>query len=173
MLLNNIFAAAFDELRRNHGIKTQKELARRMGVSEDTITRVMKGRTDVTEDIITKLQTASGCIFNLQWLRGKDPFHMLAVDAENAIQNKKEIAPCTASTSISQPEKNIIDLATDLIVELEQLRRQTQNELALLVQARQSFDSATQELQKLIQSTHTKHPIDYFPNIAAEDTENK
>ena len=79
-LKNNIFAAAFDELKRNHGIKTQKELARRMGVSEDTITRILKDRTEVTEDIITKLQTASGCIFNLQWLRGEDPYHMLAED---------------------------------------------------------------------------------------------
>lgn len=69
---NNIFAAAFDYLKREQGVKTQKELARRMGVSEDTITRILKDRTDVTEDIITKLQTASDCIFNLQWLRGED-----------------------------------------------------------------------------------------------------
>lgn len=69
---NNIFAAAFDYLKREQGVKTQKELACRMGVSEDTITRILKDRTDVTEDIITKLQTASDCIFNLQWLRGED-----------------------------------------------------------------------------------------------------
>ena len=68
---NNIFAAAFDELKRNHGIKTQLELARRMGVNKDTITNILHYRTVVTEDIITRLQTASGCIFNLQWLRGE------------------------------------------------------------------------------------------------------
>ena len=79
-LRNNIFAAAFDYLKRNKGIKTQKQLAQLMGVSEDTITRILKDRTEVTEDIITKLQTASGCIFNLQWLRGEDTAHMLAQD---------------------------------------------------------------------------------------------
>ena len=79
-LRNNIFAAAFDYLKRNKGIKTQKQLAQLMGVSEDTITRILKDRTEVTEDIITKLQTASGCIFNLQWLRGEDTTHMLAQD---------------------------------------------------------------------------------------------
>ena len=79
-LRNNIFAAAFDYLKRNKGIKTQKRLAELMGVSEDTITRILKDRTEVTEDIITKLQTASGCIFNLQWLRGEDAGHMLASD---------------------------------------------------------------------------------------------
>ena len=70
-LRNNIFAAAFDYLKREKGIKTQKHLAELMGVSEDTITRRLKDRTEVTEDIITKLQTASSCLFNLQWLRGE------------------------------------------------------------------------------------------------------
>ena len=79
-LRNNIFAAALDELKRREIIKTQKDLAKLMGVSEDTITRILKDRTDVTEDVITKLQTASGCIFNLQWLRGEDPYHMLISD---------------------------------------------------------------------------------------------
>lgn len=81
-LKNNRFAAAFDELRRNHGIKTQKELARLMGVSQDTITRILRDYTEVTEDIITKLQTATGCIFNLQYLRGEDNVPMLAADVE-------------------------------------------------------------------------------------------
>ena len=86
-LRNNIFAAAFDYLKREKGIKTQKMLAALMGVSEDTITRILKDRCDVTEDIITKLQTASGCIFNLQWLRGEDPIHMLAIDvAEDLVK---------------------------------------------------------------------------------------
>ena len=86
-LRNNIFAAAFDYLKRNKGIKTQKQLAQLMGVSEDTITRILKDRTEVTEDIITKLQTASGCIFNLQWLRGEDATHMLAQDLADDVDN--------------------------------------------------------------------------------------
>ena len=82
-LRNNIFAAAFDYLKRNTDIKTQKDLALRMGVTENTITRILKDRTEVTEDIITKLQTASGSIFNLQWLRGEDDEPMLASDIGN------------------------------------------------------------------------------------------
>jgi plasmid maintenance system antidote protein VapI len=52
-----------------------------MDVSEDTITRILKDRTEVTEDVITKLQTASGCLFNLQWLRGESNI-MLAEDVQ-------------------------------------------------------------------------------------------
>ena len=70
-LRNNRFAEAFDELKRNHGITTQVQLAKRMGVNKDTITNILNYYTPVTEDIITKLQTASGCIFNLQFLRGE------------------------------------------------------------------------------------------------------
>ena len=96
-LRNNIFAAAFDYLKRNTDIKTQKELARRMGVTETTITRILKDYTEVTEDIITKLQTASGCIFNLQWLRGEDSEHMLAVDV---VETPKESKPVIDQSSM-------------------------------------------------------------------------
>ena len=96
-LRNNIFAAALDYLKRNTDIKTQKELARRMGVTENTITRILKDYTDVTEDIITKLQTASGCVFNLQWLRGEDSEHMLAVDV---VETPKESQPVIDQSSM-------------------------------------------------------------------------
>ena len=82
-LRNNIFAAAFDEMKRRGIVKKQKELAHKMGVSEDTITRILKDRTEVTEDVITKLQTASGCLFNLQWLRGESNIMLAeAVEAQ-------------------------------------------------------------------------------------------
>ena len=76
---NNIFAAAFDYLKRTTDIETQQDLADKMGVTKDTVSRIIRAKTDVTEDAITKLQTASGCIFNLQWLRGESET-MLAAD---------------------------------------------------------------------------------------------
>ena len=74
---NNNFAAAVDYLKRNGKIKTQKELAGIMGVSEDTITRILKGKR-VTEDAISKLQSATDCIFNIQWLRGESDIMLTA-----------------------------------------------------------------------------------------------
>ena len=78
---NNIFAAAFDYLKRTTDINTQQELADKMGVTKDTVSRIVTAKTKVTDDAITKLQTASGCIFNLQWLRGESDV-MLAADAD-------------------------------------------------------------------------------------------
>lgn len=75
---NNNFAAAFDYLKRNTDIHTQQELADRMGVSKDTISRIITAKTDVTEDAITKFQTATDCIFNLQWLRGESDVMLMS-----------------------------------------------------------------------------------------------
>jgi len=81
---NHIFAAAIDELRRREGKKlSQKEIAERMGVNENTVSRILNLHNEVTEETITQLQTASGCIFNLQWLRGESDV-MLAADADKA-----------------------------------------------------------------------------------------
>lgn len=53
-----------------------------MGVNENTVSRILNLHNEVTEEAITQLQTASGCIFNLQWLRGESDV-MLAADVDN------------------------------------------------------------------------------------------
>ena len=139
-LRNNIFAAAFDYLKREKGIKTQKRLAELMGVSEDTITRILKDRCDVTEDIITKLQTASGCIFNLQWLRGEDSTHMLVADMVDEPQ-----AP--------QPEipdfiQKLFDEAVRMQTRNELLERQCEQLIAELRVSKDKNDTFLAELRK-------------------------
>lgn len=67
---NDNFAAALDHLKRQGIVSSQVELAKLIGVSKDTITNILHYYTPVTEDVITKLQTATNNLFNLQWLRG-------------------------------------------------------------------------------------------------------
>lgn len=114
---NKIFAAAYDHLKRTQGVRTQEQLAEKMGVSPETVSRIIKARTDVTEDAITKLQTASGCIFNLQWLRGESDV-MLAADI------KKNDGHATEATSPSSPDmssmiNSIIAAKDDAIASLK------------------------------------------------------
>lgn len=76
---NNIFAEAFRWIKKNvEGIKYQKDLAARIGVSEDTITRIMRDQTEVTDDFLCKFNEAFDNVFNYQWLRGEDNEPMLA-----------------------------------------------------------------------------------------------
>ena len=118
-LRNNIFAAAFDYLKREKGIKTQKRLAELMGVSEDTITRILKDRTEVTEDIITKLQTASGCIFNLQWLRGEESSPMLADDV---VEEKPQLDQSSLINAALAAKDELIAALRQQLDILQQLR---------------------------------------------------
>ena len=80
---NNIFAEAFRWIKKNvEGIKYQKDLAARIGVSEDTITRIMRDQTEVTDDFLCKFNEAFDNVFNYQWLRGEDNEPMLAADLD-------------------------------------------------------------------------------------------
>ena len=89
---NNIFAEAFRWIKKNvEGVKYQKDLAARIGVSEDTITRIMRDQTEVTDDFLCKFNEAFDNVFNYQWLRGEDNEPMLA--AELGSDNQHPSAP--------------------------------------------------------------------------------
>lgn len=95
---NNIFAEAFRWIKKNmEGIKYQKDLAARIGVSEDTITRIMRDQTEVTDDFLCKFNEAFGNIFNYQWLRGEDDAHMLASELNS--NNLHQSAPVIDASS--------------------------------------------------------------------------
>ena len=76
---NDNFAAALAYLKGRGDIETQKELALLMGVSEDTISRILKGGS-VSESTITKFHAATNGLFNLKWLRGQSDV-MLSAEA--------------------------------------------------------------------------------------------
>lgn len=76
---NDNFAAALAYLKGRGDIETQKELALLMGVSEDTISRILKGG-NVSESTITKFHAATNGLFNLKWLRGQSDV-MLSAEA--------------------------------------------------------------------------------------------
>ena len=81
---NNIFAEAFRWIKKNvEGVRYQKDLAARIGVSEDTITRIMRDQTEVTDDFLCKFNEAFDNVFNYQWLRGEDNEPMLAAELGN------------------------------------------------------------------------------------------
>lgn len=79
---NNNFAAALSILRQLEGQKLdQKDLAKRMGVSSNQISRIMNKQSNLTENIISKFQAASDNVFNIQWLRGESNL-IFAADVE-------------------------------------------------------------------------------------------
>lgn len=166
-LRNNIFAAAFDYLKRYTDIKTQKELARRMGVTENTITRILRDYTEVSEDIITKLQTATGCIFNLQWLRGEEDEPMLAKDKKPQQQQPSTIDQSSlVNALIAKCDETIASLKRELAAKDEVIKAKDERieDLAALAEERLHLIA---ELRRTITSEHlTDYP---FP-VGAADT---
>lgn len=174
-LRNNIFAAAFDYLKREKGIKTQKKLAELMGVSEDTITRILKDRCEVTEDIITKLQTASGCIFNLQWLRGEDAIHMLASDVTENLKNEPRQELDTASyinALIAKSDETIASLKRELDAK-DDIIKAKDDQIAMMRESITTKDdyiatlkSRITELRNIIDSKDIGMPDYITPGVA-------
>lgn len=176
-LRNNIFAEAFKWLKKNwEGIRYQKDLAAKIGVSEDTVTRIMRDQTEVTDDFLCKFNEAFDNVFNYQWLRGEDPFHMLMADVieaktEQLKQYKQIDQSSLVNAALAAKDDAIESLKRELITKddlIQSLREQidTKDQLiaeqkARLVDYRRIIDSQEKDAKFL------------FPVGSAEDIAHK
>ena len=119
---NKNFAEAFRWLKAHKdnegkGVKYQKDLADLVGVSEDTITRIMRDQTEVTDDFLCKFNEAFDNIFNYQWLRGEENEPMLAVDLgkSNPHQSAQVIEPSSMVNAIIAANNGALAAKDDLI----------------------------------------------------------
>lgn len=85
-LKNEIFAQAVDYLVREKIIVDQKDLAHQTGISPNTISRIMTGKVEPSDDTLRKMADKYG--FNMQWLRGYDSYHMFLNDVDYAEQQQ-------------------------------------------------------------------------------------
>lgn len=163
---NNIFAEAFRWIKKNvEGIKYQKDLAARIGVSEDTITRIMRDQTEVTDDFLCRFNEAFDNVFNYQWLRGEDNEPMLA--AELGKNNPHSSAPMidngSAINAALAAKDETIETLKARIAEL----KQTINDKVEIIKAR---DSRIITLERQLAAATTGDLSHYpFAIGAAED----
>lgn len=139
-LQNAIFAHVFDWLCREKYIDDQKALSKKTGISENTITNILKGKTDVSDRTLRKLNDGFGGIFNMQYLRGIDAYHMLISDFLDDIEYAASKAPYVSQVqepasyepkpTETENAASLIDLAASLIKEVEALRQQLVQEIS-------------------------------------------
>lgn len=172
---NKIFAEAFRWLKAHKdnegkGVKYQKDLAARVGVSEDTITRIMRDQTEVTDDFLCKFNEAFGNIFNYQWLRGEKNEPMLAAELgkSNPHQSAQVIDPSSMVNAIIAANNSALATKDDLIKskenEIAGLKRELRTKDELIISLRQQL-LQLQQLQRK-QSSHSPYP---FPTGVADD----
>lgn len=164
-----------DWLHKNKGIRDQRHLASIIGITPNSMSRIMNGQNNPSEDTLRKLNEAFGNIFNMKYLRGLVPYPMLVEDEKEPKPEPTPVDPGSSFTSTSvadlQKQKEQADIITDLltqsaklITENESIRRQLLEELTLIQQLRQDYTDAIQHLN---QAT-AKLTSDYFPSLAAE-----
>lgn len=118
---NTNFIAIYDWLRKHKGVKDRLSLSRQTGISQNTITNIMNGKTSVSEITMKKLNDAYNGIFNMQFLRGIDCDNMFSPDFQEPMQPKENI-PSWAN--------NLIDIMSKQIAENKILHRQLTDALA-------------------------------------------
>lgn len=79
-LKNEIFAHVLDWLIQEQKVEDQKDLAFKTGISQNTVSRIMTGKVEPSDDTLRKLNASFGNIFNMQYLRGESTV-MLIEDA--------------------------------------------------------------------------------------------
>lgn len=142
-LRNEIFAHVFDWLRMNQKVKDQLDLANKTEISKNTITNILNGKTKVSDKTLLKLNKGFGYIFNMDSLRGKDPYNMLIDDVNEDSAHTSPFVYCveqerepeqkaTEPKSHAEPlslqdgVESLLTLASQLIKENESLRRDLQ-----------------------------------------------
>ena len=167
---NNIFAEAFKWIKAHRdcegkGVKYQKDLAALIGVSEDTITRIMRDQTEVTDDFLCKFNEAFDNVFNYQWLRGEDNESMLAADLDrgNPHLSTTMIDNGSAINAALAAKDETIETLKARIVDLQQT-------IADKVEIIKSRDARIAELERQLAAAATSDLSHYpFAIGAAED----
>ena len=170
---NNIFAEAFKWIKAHRdkegkGVKYQKDLAALIGVSEDTITRIMRDQTEVTDDFLCKFNEAFDNVFNYQWLRGEDNEPMLA--AELGKSNPHPSAPMIDNSSAINAalaaKDETIETLKDRIVDLQQT-------IADKVEIIKARDARIIELERKLAAATTGDLSRYPFTMGAAEERNK
>lgn len=79
-LRNQLFKVAVDYIYKEHLADSQGDLAKKIGISESALSRIMNDKKFVGDDTLRKMNEAFGGIFNMAYFRGEDPHCMLMED---------------------------------------------------------------------------------------------
>lgn len=79
-LKNQLFKVAVDYIYQKHLADSQGELAKKIGISDSALSRIMNDKKFVGDDTLRKMNEAFGGIFNMAYFRGEDPHCMLMED---------------------------------------------------------------------------------------------
>lgn len=174
---NNIFAEAFKWLKAHRdnegkGIKYQKDLAARIGVSEDTITRIMRDQTEVTDDFLCKFNEAFDNVFNYQWLRGEEGEPMLAESKKEMSSESNIDFSSIMNALLAKSDETIASLKRELDAK-DEIIQSKDDRIADLTKLAEERLARIAELRRIIDANNINISSYPFPVGAADGNKNK
>ena len=174
---NNIFAEAFKWLKAHRdnegkGIKYQKDLAAIIGVSEDTITRIMRDQTEVTDDFLCKFNEAFDNVFNYQWLRGEEGEPMLAASKKEKSSESNIDFSSVMNALLAKSDETIASLKRELDTK-DEIIQSKDDRIADLTKLAEERLARIAELRRIIEANNINMSAYPFPIGVAEGNENK
>ena len=174
---NNIFAEAFKWLKAHRdnegkGIKYQKDLAAIIGVSEDTITRIMRDQTEVTDDFLCKFNEAFDNVFNYQWLRGEKGEPMLAESQKELPSESNIDFSSVMNALLAKSDEAIASLKREIVAK-DEIIQSKDDRISDLTKLAEERLARIAELRRIIEANNINISAYPFPIGAAEDNKNK
>ncbi len=174
-----IFKKMYDWFCTNKGIVSRADLSRMTGVHEVTISRIMNGQVKkATQETLSKMNTASGNVFNPAWIRG-DSDVMLVADLapEEPINTTMHnyAQPSTIDYSsminaiIAANDQAIMALKRELAAKDETIAgRDTlvttlQQQASDLRQQNDDLRQQVEDLRKALDAAQAKEVLDKYP----------
>ena len=142
-LRNQLFKVAVDYIYQEHLVNSQGELAKKIGISDSALSRIMNDKKFVGDDTLRKMNEAFGGIFNMAYFRGDDPHCMLMEDLlyyqqhpEERLVFDKPQTPAPPHQEPAQPFVNDTTLVMSKMFEqmLKPIEAAHANEVAALQQ---------------------------------------
>ena len=159
-LRNEIFAFVLDWLVQNEMVVDQKDLAIKTGISQNTVSRIMTGKVEPSDDTLRKLNATFGNIFNMEYLRGRDPFNMLVQDVIDARQQKAMNENTQKQDDLAAMLQEVKAFANKTIETLEKQLAEKDAEIKRMAKGLEEKDSTIHLQQKLIRTLQDQ--VEYY-----------
>jgi len=173
-LRNQLFKVAVDYIYQEHLVNSQGELAKKIGISESALSRIMNDKKFVGDDTLRKMNEAFGGIFNMAYFRGDDPHCMLMEDLlyyqqhpEERLVFDKPQTPAPPQPEPAQPSVNDNAFITSKTFELmlKPIETAHANEVAALKQQiaaqNETIASLRQQLALMSSQLHQQQLRDW------------
>ena len=156
-LRNEIFATVLDYLIKEKKVQNQKDLSIKTGITQTTISRIMKGKVEPEDDTLRKLNNAFGNIFDMDYLRGKSTIALVEdvlyykdhpTEHPLYIQDKAKQSPDYKDTAAEPSPAPFIPSWADAFFDI--MTQQIKQNEALNRELRQSIETMNTLIDKLI-----------------------